>query len=65
MLQDALELVEVVRAARAAAGHLLLGLDFDGTLAPIVPLPEDAALPPPRGRCWSASPPDRTRGSPS
>lgn len=41
-----MELAEEVRAARAAAGHLLVGLDFDGTLAPIVPLPQDAALPP-------------------
>jgi trehalose 6-phosphate phosphatase len=28
-----------------AAPHLLLGLDFDGTLAPIVPRPEDAWMP--------------------
>ncbi|HSJ07432.1 MAG TPA: trehalose-phosphatase [Longimicrobiales bacterium] len=46
MLQDAMELLDGVRAARAAAGHLLVGLDFDGTLAPIVPLPQDAVLPP-------------------
>jgi trehalose 6-phosphate phosphatase len=45
MLQDALELVDQLRTARAAAGLVLLGLDFDGTLAPIVPRPEDAALP--------------------
>ena len=30
----------------SAAKHLLLGLDFDGTLAPIVPHPEDAQIPP-------------------
>jgi trehalose 6-phosphate phosphatase len=30
----------------SAARHLLLGLDFDGTLAPIVPHPEDAEIPP-------------------
>lgn len=45
MLQSALSLVPAIRQARAAAGSLLLGLDFDGTLAPIVPLPDDAALP--------------------
>ena len=28
-----------------AARHLLLGLDFDGTLAPIVPNPADASMP--------------------
>ncbi|HEU5209292.1 MAG TPA: trehalose-phosphatase [Longimicrobiales bacterium] len=32
------------RAARARAGRMLLALDFDGTLAPIVPVPDDAAL---------------------
>lgn len=36
--------------ARAEAGRLLLALDFDGTLAPIVPRPEDAALLPASGR---------------
>lgn len=46
MLPTALHLIEEVRAARERAGSLLLGLDFDGTLAPIVPRPEDAALPP-------------------
>jgi trehalose 6-phosphate phosphatase len=45
MLPDALDLVPDLLAARAAAGRMLLGLDFDGTLAPIVPRPEDAALP--------------------
>jgi trehalose 6-phosphate phosphatase len=34
------------RAARADRGRLLVALDFDGTLAPIVPHPEDAALDP-------------------
>ena len=41
---DATERIDVIRAARAEAGSLLLGLDFDGTLAPIVPRFQDAAL---------------------
>lgn len=32
------------RAARQAAGSMMLALDFDGTLAPIVPHPADAAM---------------------
>lgn len=36
--------IDVLRAARETAGSLLLGLDFDGTLAPIVPRPEHAAI---------------------
>ena len=32
--------------AELAAGNLLVALDFDGTLAPIVPRPEDAAMRP-------------------
>ncbi|MEX1184284.1 MAG: trehalose-phosphatase [Gemmatimonadota bacterium] len=45
MIRDALDLVPRLRAARDHSGSLLLGLDFDGTLAPIVPWPGDAALP--------------------
>ena len=44
MPADAMERIDVIHAARAEAGSLLLGLDFDGTLAPIVRRPEDAAL---------------------
>lgn len=44
MPANALDRIDVLRSARDAAGSLLLGLDFDGTLAPIVPRPEDAAL---------------------
>lgn len=44
MAANAMDRVDVLRTARGAAGSLLLGLDFDGTLAPIVPRPEDAAL---------------------
>lgn len=43
MTPNAMDRIDVLRAARAEAGVLLLGLDFDGTLAPIVPHPEDAA----------------------
>jgi trehalose 6-phosphate phosphatase len=49
MIPHASHLIDTVTAARDAAGHLLLGLDFDGTLAPIVPRPEDATLPPDAG----------------
>jgi trehalose 6-phosphate phosphatase len=49
MIPDAMLMVHEVRAARAAAGRMLLGLDFDGTLAPIVPRPHDAMLPPATG----------------
>jgi hypothetical protein len=45
MIPHAFEILHSLIVARRAAGHLLAGLDFDGTLAPIVPRPEDAALP--------------------
>jgi trehalose 6-phosphate phosphatase len=46
MIHDAFEIVHELCSRRGSTGHLLVGLDFDGTLAPIVPRPEDAALPP-------------------
>jgi trehalose 6-phosphate phosphatase len=49
MIPHASRIVEHVTAARGTAGHLLLGLDFDGTIAPIVPRPEDAELLPDAG----------------
>ncbi|HEU0015201.1 MAG TPA: trehalose-phosphatase [Longimicrobium sp.] len=45
MLQHALERVPAWRDAWRAAGRLVLLLDFDGTLAPIVPHAADAAMP--------------------
>lgn len=45
-MTSAHERIEDIIAARRTAGRLLLGLDFDGTLAPIVPTPGEAALPP-------------------
>jgi trehalose 6-phosphate phosphatase len=44
-LPHALELVPGWLDARARAGRIFVGLDFDGTLAPIVPHPDDAVLP--------------------
>lgn len=44
-MQHALERVPVWTAAWRASGHLVLLLDFDGTLAPIVDRPELAAMP--------------------
>lgn len=44
MTTSAMDRIDVLRAARGAAGSMLLGLDFDGTLAPIVPHPEGAGL---------------------
>ncbi len=40
----AYELIDEWRTARASAGGMLLALDFDGTLAPIVPVPDEATL---------------------
>lgn len=44
-LVHATQILRAVRAARERAGHLLVGLDFDGTLTAIVPRPQDAVLP--------------------
>jgi trehalose 6-phosphate phosphatase len=41
-------------AVRASAGHLVLGLDFDGTLAPIVEDPEQARVHPEAGDAVAA-----------
>ena len=47
---DAAEAVHRILEGRAAQGRLLLALDFDGTLSPIVPHPEDATILPDAGR---------------
>ncbi len=44
MLRHAFDLVPEWRAQRAELGHMLIALDFDGTVAPIVPHPDDAQL---------------------
>lgn len=44
MIPSALELVEEWRRERQRAGRLLVALDFDGTLSPIVPDPAAARL---------------------
>jgi trehalose 6-phosphate phosphatase len=43
---NAFENLDFWREKRRESGHLLLALDFDGTLAPIVPHPMDAQLVP-------------------
>lgn len=45
-LPHATERLPLWRASWARSGRFVLLLDFDGTLAPIVPRPEDAQLPP-------------------
>lgn len=45
MIPHAMERLEEWRDARRHAGRMLVALDFDGTLAPIVERPELAALP--------------------
>ena len=47
---DATEAARRIVAERAARGRLLLALDFDGTLSPIVPRPDEAAILPAAGR---------------
>jgi hypothetical protein len=44
MIPDAFAQLDSWRAERQRLGHLLLALDFDGTLAPIVSRPEDARM---------------------
>ena len=44
MLKHAFDLVPKWREARIRVGSMLVALDFDGTIAPIVPHPDDAAL---------------------
>lgn len=51
---DAAEAVRRIDRGRAEKGRLLLGLDFDGTLAPIVPVPDDATIIPAAGQAIRA-----------
>lgn len=44
MLPNAIDLVDGWREERGRAGRILVALDFDGTLAPIVPDPAEARL---------------------
>jgi trehalose-phosphatase len=43
-IKGALDLIPALSAAREKSSRLLVGLDFDGTLARIVPTPAEAAL---------------------
>jgi trehalose-phosphatase len=42
-------LLNDLKRVLVGAGHVFVALDFDGTLAPIVPCPNDAAMPPDTG----------------
>jgi trehalose 6-phosphate phosphatase len=44
MLNHAFDFVPEWKRRRDALGHMLIALDFDGTIAPIVPHPDDAEL---------------------
>jgi trehalose-phosphatase len=44
MIRHALERTAGWIAERTRTGRMLVGLDFDGTLAPIVPVPDDARI---------------------
>jgi trehalose 6-phosphate phosphatase len=61
-LPNALQLLPDLLAARTRAGHLFVGLDYDGTLTPIVSDPDAAHLPPATGRALArlAARPDTT-----
>jgi trehalose 6-phosphate phosphatase len=44
MLNHAFDFVPEWKRSRDVLGHMLIALDFDGTIAPIVPHPDDAQL---------------------
>lgn len=54
MLNHAFDFVPEWKRRRDALGHMLIALDFDGTLAPIVPHPDDAELLPAAGPVLNA-----------